>query len=65
MSVKENTDYYIAQVYMPVNNLSINYLLSYGDKVECVEPLSMRAKMLEITGKLYKMYKTGNENIES
>lgn len=61
---QENTDYYIAQVYMPVNNLSINYLLSYGDKVECVEPLSMRAKMLEITGKLYKMYKTGNENID-
>lgn len=54
---EEKPNYYIAQVYMPISDLAARYLLSYGDKCECIEPASMRDKMFKVSQKLYQMYR--------
>lgn len=53
---REDENYYIAQVHMPISELAINYLLSFGIKCECIEPVAMRNKMLEVTRKLLQAY---------
>lgn len=50
-------EYYIAKVYMPINGLAFNYLLSFGDKCECLEPLEVRKKLYHISLSINNMYK--------
>ncbi|MCI8493418.1 YafY family protein [Anaerotruncus sp.] len=53
---RENENDYIAQVHMPISELAINYLLGFGTKCECIEPVAMRNKMREIASEVYRMY---------
>lgn len=60
---EEKPHHYIARVHMPVNDLAAHYLLGFGEKCECMEPAALRDKMLEISGKLYRMYRKASDKI--
>lgn len=44
----DGTEYYIADVYLPVDDLACSYLLSLGEHVICLEPESLRDKLQEL-----------------
>lgn len=55
--IPESSTYYIANVHMPLNELAFDFLLSFGDKCECLEPPEMRRELYRITSIINSMYK--------
>ena len=52
----DGTEYYIADVHLPVDGLACCYIMSLGDKCICLEPEILRDKMREISEKIYGFY---------
>lgn len=53
---RDGASHYIACVHMPISDLAVEYLLSFGTKCECIEPISMRNKILGKCKKICQMY---------
>jgi Predicted transcriptional regulator len=54
--IPDGTEYYIASIHLPIDDLSCSYILSLGDKIVCVEPESLREKMKKLSEQIYKQY---------
>lgn len=52
----DRTEYYIADVHLPVDDLACSYLLSLGDKVVCLEPEILKEKMRKISKQICDLY---------
>ncbi len=53
----DGTEYYIADVHLPVDDLACSYLLSLGNKVVCLEPEILKEKMQNISKQIYDLYR--------
>lgn len=49
-------EYYKATVLMPIEEIAIDYLLSFGNKCECLYPESVREELRQASYKIYSMY---------
>jgi predicted DNA-binding transcriptional regulator YafY len=54
----EGPEHYIAELYMPVDDLACGYLLGMGTRCVCLEPGEMREKMRQISSEIYGLYQT-------
>jgi predicted DNA-binding transcriptional regulator YafY len=52
----DGTDYYIADVRLPIDDLACSYLLSLGNHVVCLEPEALKEKMRKVTEQIYEYY---------
>ena len=52
----DGAEHYIAQVYMPADDLACRYLMGFGSKCECLEPEAIRKRMYEISREVYRLY---------
>lgn len=52
----DGADYYIAKVKMPIDDLACNYLLSFGNKIKCMAPESLRVLLKQVLAELYQSY---------
>lgn len=52
----DGTEYYIAEVHLPVDELACRYLLGFGNKCVCLEPEEMREKMRKLSTEIYCFY---------
>lgn len=48
--------YYFANVHLPIDDLACSYLLGFGDKCICLEPLPLKEKMRELSEAIYRFY---------
>ncbi len=54
----DGPDYYIAELYMPVDDLACGYLLSMGTRCVCLEPEEMREMMRQLSSEICGFYQT-------
>lgn len=52
----DKDDYYFADLYLPLDDLACNYLMSFGNKCVCLEPESMREKMRLLSEEINHYY---------
>jgi predicted DNA-binding transcriptional regulator YafY len=52
--------YVIVEALFPQGDWFLNGLLSYGDKVEIIEPKELRDSLIEVTKKIIRLYKADN-----
>jgi predicted DNA-binding transcriptional regulator YafY len=52
----DGTDYYIADVHLPIDDLACSYILSLGNQVVCLEPETLREKMRKFSEQIYNYY---------
>lgn len=53
----DKTEYYIADVHLPIDDLACSYILSLGDKVVCLEPEILKEKIQKISKQIYDHYR--------
>jgi len=54
----DGPDHYIAELYMPVDDLACGYLLSMGTRCVCLEPEEMREKMRQLSSEICGFYQS-------
>ncbi|MDW2796778.1 YafY family protein [Clostridium boliviensis] len=54
----DGPDHYIAELYMPVDDLACGYLLSMGTRCVCLEPEEMREKMRRLSSEICGFYQS-------
>ena len=54
--IPDEPEYYIANIHLPMDDLACSYLLSFGDKIICLEPEILREKLRKITEQIYNYY---------
>lgn len=54
----DGPEHYIAELYMPVDDLACGYLLSMGTRCVCLEPEEMREKMRRLSSEICGFYQS-------
>ncbi|MDK2964647.1 YafY family protein [Lacrimispora sp.] len=54
----DGPDHYIAELYMPVDDLACGYLLGMGTRCVCLEPEEMREKMRRLSSEICGFYQS-------
>lgn len=57
---KDKENYLVVDAMFPEGEWFLTGLLSYGDKVEIIEPKELRNSLLEITKKIFRVYNADN-----
>ena len=54
--ISDGPYHYIANIHFPVDEAAGCYLLGFGSKCECLEPIEMRALMRQLSADIYHLY---------
>ncbi len=54
----DGPDHYIAELFMPVDDLACGYLLGMGTRCVCLEPEEMRKKMRQLSSEISGFYQS-------
>ena len=52
----DGSEHYLANIRLPVSDLSVRYLLSFGTDCVCISPAGMKHKMREALGQIGLLY---------
>lgn len=55
--IADGADHYIANIHFPIDDMACCYLLGFGSKCECLEPVEMRALLCQFSAEIYQLYK--------
>lgn len=52
----DGPEHYIANIHFPIDDAACCYLLGFGSKCVCLEPIEMRTLMRQLSGEIYHQY---------
>ncbi len=52
----DGTEHYMANVHLPIDDLSCSYIMSFGGKIVCLEPKNLKEKIQKISEEIYDQY---------